>query len=87
MSTKIARDAESGKSKNFGFVSFDNFDSSDSAIKAMDGQPFQNKIIRVSYAYKKDSKKEIHGTDAERFLAKKRPLGDLPMSVMSKVLG
>jgi splicing factor 3B subunit 4 len=37
LSTKISRDPETGKSKNYGFIAFDNFDSSDSAIKAMDG--------------------------------------------------
>ena len=35
LSTKIMRDPESGQSKRYGFVSFDNFDSSDEAIKKM----------------------------------------------------
>ena len=34
---QIARDPETGKSKGHGFISFDNFDSSDSAIEAMNG--------------------------------------------------
>ena len=32
ISTKIMRDCETGSSKKFGFVSYDNFDSSDLAI-------------------------------------------------------
>lgn len=37
LSTKIARDPESGASKGYGFVSYDSFESSDAAIAAMDG--------------------------------------------------
>ena len=32
VSTKIMRDPETGKSRQYGFVSFDNFESSDNAI-------------------------------------------------------
>ena len=35
LATKIMRDPESATSKNYGFVSFDNFDASDMAIKHM----------------------------------------------------
>lgn len=66
---KISRDPESGLSKSFGFVSFDNFESSDAAIEAMDGQYLMNKQISVSYAFKKDGKGEKHGSAAERLLA------------------
>ena len=37
LSTKIMRDPESGVSKRYGFVSYDNFDSSDAAIQSMNG--------------------------------------------------
>lgn len=37
LSTKIARDPESGASKGYGFVSYDSFESSDAAIASMDG--------------------------------------------------
>ena len=50
LSTKIMRDPESGSSKKFGFVSFDNFDSSDEAIKKMNGQYISGKPIDVTYA-------------------------------------
>ena len=34
---KIMRDPESGTSKGYGFVSYDNFDSSDTAMNSMNG--------------------------------------------------
>ena len=37
ISTKMMRDPESGISKKYGFVSYDNFDSSDMAISRMNG--------------------------------------------------
>ncbi|KAI8988730.1 hypothetical protein BDB01DRAFT_566130 [Pilobolus umbonatus] len=66
---KISRDPETGGFKGFGFISFDNFESSDAAIDAMDGQYLMNKQITVSYAFKKDGKGERHGSAAERLLA------------------
>ena len=73
LSTKIMRDPESGSSKRYGFVSFDNFDSSDAAINTMNGQFLGGKVVDVSYAYKKDTKGERHGSVAERILAANRP--------------
>jgi len=75
LSTKIMRDTESGVSKHYGFVSYDNFDSSDEAIKKMNGQYISGKPIEVTYALKKDSKGgEKHGSIAERILAANRPI-------------
>ena len=74
LSTKIMRDPESGISKHYGFVSFDNFDSSDEAITKMNGQYLSGKPIEVEYAYKKDTKGEKHGSVAERILAANRPV-------------
>lgn len=65
---KVARD-DSGESRGFGFVNFDNFESSDAAIAAMNGQWLSNKQITVSYAFKKEGKGERHGSAAERLLA------------------
>jgi splicing factor 3B subunit 4 len=72
LSTKIMRDPETGKSKGHGFVSFDNFDSSDTAINKMDGQFISGKKASVCYALKKDTKGEKHGSVAERILAANR---------------
>ncbi|KAI8083384.1 uncharacterized protein B0P05DRAFT_537090 [Gilbertella persicaria] len=66
---KISRDPDTGISKGFGFVSYDNFESSDAAIESMEGQYLMNKQITVSYAFKKDGKGERHGSSAERLLA------------------
>lgn len=77
------RNPETGISKGYGFVSYDNFESSDNALTAMNGttsltltigQFFGNKIISVQYAFKKDSKGERHGSQAERLLAANRPM-------------
>jgi RNA recognition motif-containing protein len=69
LSTKIMRDPETGVSKKYGFVAFDNFDSSDSAINIMNGQYLEGRPIDVSYSYKKDANGEKHGSAAERVLA------------------
>ncbi|PKC09062.1 hypothetical protein RhiirA5_290303 [Rhizophagus irregularis] len=60
---------DTGDGKGYGFISCDNFDSSDAAIDAMNGQYLMNKPITVSYAFKKDGKGERHGSAAERLLA------------------
>ncbi|KAG2437607.1 hypothetical protein HYH02_011247 [Chlamydomonas schloesseri] len=66
---KIMRDPDTGNSRGFGFVSYDCFEASDAAIEAMNGQYLCNRAITVSYAFKKDTKGERHGTPAERLLA------------------
>ncbi|RWR80428.1 splicing factor 3B subunit 4 [Cinnamomum micranthum f. kanehirae] len=70
---KIMRDPETGNSRGFGFISYDSFETSDAAIEAMNGQYLCNRQITVSYAYKKDTKGERHGTPAERVLAASNP--------------
>ena len=73
LSTKVMRDPETGQSKRYGFVSYDNFESSDASIQAMNGQYLCGKPIDVSYAYKRDTTGEKHGTSSERVLAYNRP--------------
>lgn len=58
-----------GRSKGFGFVNYDNFESADAAIEGMNNQFLMNKSITVSYAYKEGSKGEKHGDASERLLA------------------
>ena len=65
---KIMRDPDTGNSRGFGFVAYDSFEASDAAIEAMNGQFLCNRPISVTYAYKKDTNGEMHGTPAERLL-------------------
>ncbi|XP_062865314.1 splicing factor 3B subunit 4 [Trichomycterus rosablanca] len=71
---KIMRDLDTGNSKGFAFINFASFDASDATIEAMNGQYLCNRPITVSYAFKKDSKGERHGSAAERLLAAQNPL-------------
>ena len=58
------RDPDTGNSKGFAFINFASFEASDAAIEAMSGQHLCNRAITVSYAFKKDSKGERHGSAA-----------------------
>lgn len=58
------RDVDSGVSKGFAFVNYASFEASDASIAAMNGQHILNRVISVSYAFKKDSKGERHGSSA-----------------------
>uniref|UniRef100_S4RTT9 Splicing factor 3B subunit 4 n=1 Tax=Petromyzon marinus TaxID=7757 RepID=S4RTT9_PETMA len=71
---KTMRDPETGNSKGYAFINFASFEASDAAIEAMNGQYLCNRPISVSYAFKKDSKGERHGSAAERLLAAQNPL-------------
>ncbi|KAJ3027371.1 UNVERIFIED_CONTAM: Splicing factor 3B subunit 4 [Siphonaria sp. JEL0065] len=51
------------------FVAYDNFESADAAIEAMNGQFLMNKPITVSCAFKKDAQGERHRSAADRLLA------------------
>ncbi|KAJ1908703.1 Spliceosome-associated protein 49 [Tieghemiomyces parasiticus] len=66
---RVVRDSETGNSKGFAFINYDNFESSDAAVEGMDGQYLANKPVTVNYALKKDGKGERHGSAAERLLA------------------
>jgi splicing factor 3B subunit 4 len=65
---------ESNSSKGYAFINFASFEAADGALEAMNGQYLCNRPITISYAFKKDSKGERHGTEAERFLAAQNPL-------------
>merc|ERR1719431_1930783 len=71
---KIQRDPETGNSKGFAFINYASFEASDAAIEAMNAQYLCNRAIVISYAFKKDSKGERHGSAAERLLAAQNPL-------------
>jgi len=70
---KVMRD-EKNETKGFGFISYDTFEAADNALANMNGQFLCNRPISVSYAYKKDSRGERHGSAAERLLADHRPV-------------
>ncbi|GME88317.1 unnamed protein product [[Candida] boidinii] len=73
----IERDNLTGKSKNFGFISYDSFESSDKAIKEMNGKLILNKQIKLDYAFKSNGKnREKHGDKSERLLAEKAKLNN-----------
>ena len=75
LSAKIMTEAESDKSRGFGFLTYESFESSDRAIELMNGQYLANRPVSVGYAFKKDgSKGERHGSAAERELAAKSSL-------------
>merc|ERR1712039_220851 len=57
------------------FISYDTFEASDAALAGMNGQFLCNRPISVSYAYKKETKGERHGTAAERLIAANNPTG------------
>jgi splicing factor 3B subunit 4 len=67
--TKVQRDLETGAGKGFGFVNFDDFEASDAAIDALNGQFMLGRPIVVQYALRKDSRTERHGSVEERTLA------------------
>ncbi|CAE7249542.1 Sf3b4 [Symbiodinium natans] len=70
---KVMRDPDTGVSRGFGFISYDTFEASDAALAGMNGQFLCNRPISVSYAYKKETKGERHGSAAERLIAANRP--------------
>lgn len=71
---KVMRDDTGDATKSYAFVYYDSFESSDSAISAMNDQFFGNRRITVTYAFKKDKPGERHGDATERLLASKNPL-------------
>lgn len=58
------RDPDTGNSKGYAFINFASFEASDAALEAMNGQYLCNRPITISYAFKKDTKGERHGSAA-----------------------
>lgn len=70
----IIRDPDTGISKGYGFLTFDDFNSSDLVIEKMNGNILMNSTVSISYAFKEDGtngvqKKVRHGDKVERLLA------------------
>lgn len=71
---KIMREPDNNTSRGFAFINYDSFEAADAAIEQMNGQYLSGRPISVTYAFKKDSKTERHGSMAERILAANNPL-------------
>jgi len=69
----IIRDPDTGTPKGYGFVKYDSFEAADMAIECMNGQFLCNRPISVQFAFKRDSRAERHGSQAERLLAARDP--------------
>lgn len=52
----IAKDRESGRSRGFGFVSFEEAESCDRAIEGMDGKELDGRQLQVMKAHSKDER-------------------------------
>lgn len=52
---KVIMDRESGRSRGFGFVSFEDDESANSAVASMNGQTVDGRAIRVNLANEKPS--------------------------------
>ncbi|KAH7857655.1 hypothetical protein Vadar_015057 [Vaccinium darrowii] len=58
---KVITDRDTGRSRGFGFVSFDTEESANSALSAMDGQPLDGRNVRVSIATERSSAPRSYG--------------------------
>lgn len=52
--SKIVMDRESGKSKGFGFIEFENVEDAVKAKEALDGAEVDGRVIKVDFAVDKD---------------------------------
>lgn len=50
VSAKVLTDRETGKSRGFGFVEFENNDEAQGAIQALDGSDYNGRTLKVSEA-------------------------------------
>jgi RNA recognition motif-containing protein len=57
----IATDRESGRSRGFGFVSFDSSDDAETAISELDGQDLGGRTLKVSIAHERERNNRSNG--------------------------
>lgn len=77
------RDPDTGNSKGYAFINFASFEAADAALEAMNGQFLCNRAISISFAFKKDSKGERHGSAAGILsMLKKDLLSTLKMRIL-----
>ncbi|KAG7707097.1 hypothetical protein KL932_004855 [Ogataea haglerorum] len=72
-----------GEKSNHAFIYYTDFESSDEAIKEMNGKIIMNRPIKMDYAYKKDSK-EKHGDRTERLLYEKARENNFELEQLKK---
>ncbi|TNF36225.1 MAG: RNA-binding protein, partial [Deltaproteobacteria bacterium] len=51
---RVILDRESGRSRGFGFVTFDDDSAADQAVQGMDGQPVDGRRVRVNEAHERE---------------------------------
>ncbi|KAK6460843.1 hypothetical protein DFJ63DRAFT_289089 [Scheffersomyces coipomensis] len=90
----LMRDVDTGESKGYAFITFDDFKVSDYVIEKMNGAILMNSKIHVSYAFKQDPitgqhSKVRHGDKVERLLAESaktnKVTGSKPKKKINKV--
>lgn len=76
-----------GEARGYAFITFESFNASDLAIECMNQQYFCNRVVQVSYAIKKDSNGERHGSEAERYMAAQQTPKFQPHTMFSGGMG
>jgi len=79
----MVREFETGRFRGFAFVTFDRADSAQAAQRALDGQLFQNRVLRVSMAQERPAVMLFNAAEqraAERYPSEEKQ--QAPMEVM-----
>lgn len=74
---EVSIDRETGESRGFGFVTYNDFSASDEAIEKMHGAVLMNSKLNVTYAFKENSAKQRHGDSVDRTLAENARLNNV----------
>ncbi|KAJ6424200.1 hypothetical protein OIU84_025056 [Salix udensis] len=60
---RVIMDRETGRSRGFGFVSFDSTESASEAVSAMDGQELGGRNVRVTFAEERSRPPRTYNDD------------------------